>query len=94
MNIIEKLADGFAKIEVNDIRVIKLKINKKQFNAIRKSNIPSTLAYENITDMIWGAKIVIDNKLRNPVIIGRDGSKAIFNKKWNYIEPPLIILKS
>jgi hypothetical protein len=80
---IERLADGFAEIEKHDIKVTKVKMNRKCFEKIKK--LPG---YEDMTansnkKCFWGTKIFIDNELKNQVIFGENKSKIVFNKKWS-----------
>jgi len=77
----EDLANAFAVVEREEVRVIELKINRKQRQALVIDARPH--GYDFSDKMLWGAKIKIDNSLKNPVIIGEDDRRAILvNGKW------------
>jgi hypothetical protein len=81
MSIRDKILNAFVTLEMRDIYVVALELNKKQYKELKVSE-------KLKADVFGGAKIEINNELKNPVAIGSDGSKAIYkNKKWFLIKP-------
>lgn len=64
-NFLYKLADGFATMESENLRVFSLKINSVQLAFLKELDV------EGIeTGYVWGANLSVDNELKNPVILG------------------------
>lgn len=76
----DDIADGFATIEVHYTTVKTLKINQRQFDNLKREDIQGVNV---INMMIWGADIQIEEKLKEPVVIGENGLIATLkDDKW------------
>jgi hypothetical protein len=79
----DAIVDGFAVIEQRDVKVVSIKLNRAQLNKLRADKTTDLGGDDLNIERLWGARLLVNNELKNPVIVGEDDSKAILVKnKW------------
>jgi hypothetical protein len=76
------LTDGFWAVEAEGVGVTKVKMRQIHYDFLKenKETNPEYGLY------LWGAKVEICNRLKNPVIFGKKKCKAIFRNSGWYLK--------